>query len=339
MERTDLEIRDFDARDRSAVIDLLSHDRSAHYRSMKETIFDWQFGANPHDDGDAPLFVGVADGEVVASLGSMPVRIRYKGQKQRAVWICDIYVLPAYRGRGFGTQLAFRALKRAPILLGFGISDVSDIIMARGSTLCADNRIVFFHAHEPGLKGALKNLRTRLASRQARISSPEPIEVSRHEGDFGIEFNELWQRAAPGYVSIVERDAAVLTWKYRKHPVHRYIAYVGRRNGQLSGLVVARHHHKTSLLVDYSGPADDIDLMCALAGAATADLVARGTCGVRCETTHRPLLSALRRIGFVSSRYRSRFRIRTGVQNDDGTQHGWFLMSGDSDGDMLDDGH
>jgi GNAT superfamily N-acetyltransferase len=337
MGKATLEIRDFEPRDRAMVIELLSQDRPAHYRFLKEAVFDWQFGANPHDDGGTPFLVGTVDEQIVALIGFMPAKTRYKGNTLATCWICDIYVSAQFRGHGFGTQMIIRALNRAAVLMGFGISDMSDPIMDRGSTLCADNRILFFHAHEPGLKGAIKNARTRLI-RLLNVSGKRhsPLQISTHEGDFGTEVDELWQRSAPGYFSIVERDAAFLNWKYRKHPLYRYSSYMARVDGQLRGLVVVRHSSVTSLMVDYCGPADDIDLMRALVSAATADLVARGTRRIRCEATHPEFLSALKRCGFVNSRYRSRFRIRTNIPGDEQAQPAWFLMSGDSDGDMVD---
>ena len=337
MEKAILEIRNFEPRDRATAIELLSQDRPAHYRFLKEAVFDWQFGANPHDDGGTPFLVGTVDGTIVALIGFMPTKARYKGAALNVCWICDIYVSAKFRGHGFGTQMIIHALNRAAVLMGFGISDMSDPIMDRGSTLCADNRILFFHAREPGLKGTIKTVRTRLMRLlNTRRKPRQPLQISLNEGDFGSEVDELWQRSAPGYFSIVERDAAFLNWKYRGHPLYRYSAYVARADNQLRGLVVARHSSTTSLLVDYCGPADDIDLMHALASAATADLIARGTQRIRCEATHPQLLVALRRCGFVTSRYRSRFRIRTNIPGDGQDQPAWFLMSGDSDGDMVD---
>jgi len=59
-----------------------------------------------------------------------------------------------------------------------------------------------------------------------------------------------------------------------------------------------------------------------------------GTTRVKCESTHKPLISGLKRVGFMGSPHASRFRVR--VNNDESDPfHGWLLMPGDSDGDML----
>lgn len=337
MDRVALEFRNFEPSDRTAAIELLSQGRPQRYQPIKEAIFDWQFGANPHDDGGSPFLVGTTGNEVVALNGFMPVKIRYKGLPLRVCWSCDTYVSSKFRGQGFGKQLISRVSERAPIMLGFGISDMSDPIFAKANWhLNADNRMMFFHVGESGPKGIVQNFRTTLARLPHAFSaSDRSLPVSRHDEDFGGEVDELWQRNASGYFSTVERDAAFLNWKYRRHPLNRYIWYAVRENGRLRGLVVARHSRVTSSVVDYCGPADDIDVMRALARAATADLTVRGTMRVQCETTHPALLTALKQCGFVSSRYRSRFRVRANLPDDDNVQQGWFLMPGDSDGDML----
>ena len=337
MDRIALEIRNFERSDRAAAIELLSQGRPSRYRAIKEAIFDWQFGANPHDDGSSPFLVGTVAGEVVALTGFMPVKIRCAGRLLRACWSCDTYVSSKFRSRGFGKELIARASEHAPNMLVFGISDMSDPIFAKaGWELSRDNRMLFFHAAESGPKGIVKNIRTALACLpHAYGAGRRSLPVTRHDEDFGDEVGALWQRSAPGYSNIVERDVAFLNWKYRRHPLNRYTWYAARENGQLRGLIVARHGAATSSVVDYCGPADDIDLMRLLASTATADLIALGTVRVQCETTHPGLLTALGQCGFVSSRYRSRFRIRTNTPRDGSMQHGWFLMSGDSDGDML----
>jgi GNAT superfamily N-acetyltransferase len=337
MERITLKFRDFESSDRAAAIELLSQGRPARYRAIKEAIFDWQFGANPHGNGSSPFLVGTVNGEVAALNGFMPVKIRYGGQPMTACWSCDTYVSSKFRGHGLGTQLISRVSQHAPLMLGFGISDMSDPIFAKAAwSLNSDNRMLFFHACESGPKGIIQNLRSTFARfPHVYRTNRTPLAVTRHDEDFGDEVDELWRRSAPGYGNTIERDAAYLNWKYRKHPLNRYRWYAVRMDGQLRGLLVARHSRTTSALVDYSGPTDDIDLMRALVSIAVADLIALATVRVQCETTHPMLLLALGQCGFVRSRYRSRFRVRSNLPGEGNAKREWFLMSGDSDGDML----
>ena len=329
------ELRDYMPEDRTTVIDLLAQGRPAHYQRMKEAVFDWQFRGNPHDDGSAPLVVGTVGDEIVAVNGFMPVQLRYQGKTVQASWSCDTFVSSRLRGWGFGKQLIRRVSERAPVMLGYGISDMSDPILEKnGWALHPALRVLFFHVSEPGFKGTLKDLCTQVAMRVRGVQAPR-LEVTRHAGEFGPEVDELWQRSAPGYLRAVQRDAAYLNWKYHRHPVARYEWYAARESGRLRGLIVARHSRTASVLVDYCGPADDIDLMSGLVGEATAALAERGTMRVQCESTHRPLLAALERSGFIGSHYRPRFRVRSNVRGDEHPAESWLLMGGDSDGDML----
>jgi GNAT superfamily N-acetyltransferase len=333
-----LHFRDYEAADRAAVIALLSEGRAPSYRRMKSAIFDWQFTANPHDDGRTPFIVGTLDGEIVAVNGLMPVAIRYQDKALRACWSCDTYVAASLRGCGVGKKLIARATARAQVMLGYGISDMSDPLLERqGWSLHPATWSLFFHSHEPGLTGKLKDLCSR-AKRIHGMAHPLPrLEVMRHDEDFGPDVDELWHRCASSYFSTIRRDAAYLNWKYRQHPFETYVWYAAREGGRLRGLLVARHSEQTSVLVDYCGGADDVELMTGLVAQATADLIAGGTTRILCEGTHAPLRGALERAGYVGARSRPRFRVYADVAPVQPPLERWFLMPGDSDGDMMND--
>jgi GNAT superfamily N-acetyltransferase len=332
-----LRFRDYEASDRPAIIELLARGRPASYQRLKEAVFDWQFLENPHDDGSPPYIIGTLDGEIVAVNGFMPVAIRYQDAQRRACWSCDVYVAPELRGSGLGKKLLRIASERAAVMLAYGISDMSDPIFAReGWALHPATRTLFFHACEPGFVGTLKDACSLAEKRIERLRHGLPrLDVTCHDEDFGDDVDELWQRTARGYTSTVHRNAAYLNWKYRRHPFERYEWYSVRSGSRLLALIVARHSAKTSVLVDYVGPAGDVELMSGLVAAVTADLTERGTVRVKCETTHAPLFAALRRSGYIGSRWSSRFRVRTNLLGDDQPMPGWFLMGGDSDGDTI----
>jgi hypothetical protein len=333
----ELRFREYEASDRATLLDLLAGGRAPSYRRRKEAIFDWQFGANPHADGRAPFLVGTLDGEIVAVNGFMPALTRYQDERIQACWSCDTYVASKLRGYGVGKKLIERVSRHAPVMLGYGISDMSDPIFHQQAwALHPTAWSLFFHAREPGFEGALKNLCSQAAQRIHRLHrSRLHLDITRHEEDFGPDVDALWERMAPSYFSAVQRDANYLNWKYRRHPFQRYAWYAAREKGRLQGLLVARHGVRTSVLVDYCGPASDVELMSALVAEATADLAERGTTRVLCEGTHPPLRAALERAGYVGSRSRPRFRVRTNLAGDVHPVEGWFLMPGDSDGEML----
>jgi hypothetical protein len=339
--RPKMAFRDYDAADRTTVIQLLAQGRSQAYRRAKQGLFDWQCDQNPH--GADPFAIGTLESsrgeEIVATNGFMPAKILYQGKRTRAAWSCDTFVSSKYRGCGFGSALIRRVSEHSPVMLGYGISDMSDPIFERqGWALHPGTSLLFFHIGEPGLKGAIKRIGTRASATLRRLgksASGAHFEMARHDEDFGQEVDDLWLRSAPTYFSAVERDAAYMNWKYRCHPSQTYSWYGAYEAGRLRGLLVARHSPESSVLVDYCGPANEVDLMGSLVRVATADLAARGTMRVRCETTHPEMLAALRGAGFIGSRYQPRFRVRTNLPGDQRALEGWFLMPGDSDGDLL----
>jgi GNAT superfamily N-acetyltransferase len=330
-----LELRGYRPSDRDPLIRLLAIGRPSGFEGRKRAIFDWQFQRNPDAARSSPFVVGESAGELVALNGLMPVRVRFGGVARAACWSCDTYVAPASRGRGFGNQLVRHVSEAAPVMLGFGISEMSDPIFHKcGWRLHPRVRLVYFHVAELGVRGAIKNCLTRFASLRTFTRSAVDVEViDRWREPLRAELDALWAEHAGGYANAVERDGAYLGWKYFAHPLLRYRAYALRRAGAMRGVLVARHHPDESVIVDYCGPAGDRDVMLDLVTSSLRDLVGLGTARVRCETTHRPLLDVLRGVGFLGSRYASRFRV---YARDAAEAVGdWLVMTGDSDGDML----
>ena len=341
MPRATLSFRSFEAADRDEVVNLLSIGRPPAYLSLKAAIFDWQFQGNPHSDGRSPFLVGVLDDDrdgdgIVALNGFMPVQIRFHHEPMLASWSCDTYVSPSYRGRGFGKDLLNHVSNAAPIMLGYGISNMSDPILAHQNwPLHPDIALLFCHVAEEGITGRFKNIGSRLSRIRSGHAHPFSTEITCEDhAQFSAEVGELWAESRSGYASTVERDPAYLNWKYYQHPLNRYISYSARTHGRLQGLMIARHDPEESVIVDYCGPARDSHLMGELAIAAVEDLSHRKTMRIRCETTHAPMVEALGRAGFLPSRHVSRFRVRSNLAQLD-VLTGWFLMTGDSDNDLL----
>ncbi len=328
--------REFDLADETEVVRLLSMGRPEAYGPLKAKVFEWQFLKNPHSDGRCPFLVGELDGEVIALNGFMPARLRFHGRPIEACWSCDTYVSVEHRRKGIGKQLLARVTHAAPLMLGYGISDMSDPILETfGWRLHRGLEVVFFHLAERGMKGRIKNAASRIAAvRGPRIHGSEYEVWDTLTPATLAELDELWHRYADGYVSAIHRDAAYLRWKYFEHPVYRYRAYAQRAHGRLHAVMIVRHDPEESVIADYSGPAEDEDAIASLASQVIREHGDRETARIRCESTHPPLVSALRKVGFIRSSYSPRFRVRWNAGETD-PLHGWFLMPGDSDGDLL----
>ena len=333
--RLGLQFRDYERGDEVEIVRLLSAGRPGAYGPLKAKLFDWQFLSNPHADGRSPFLVGEIDGRIVALNGFMPARVWFRDKPIQATWSCDTYVSAELRGQGIGKQLITLVSRSAPLMLGYGISDMSDPIFAKQAwELNTGLELVFFHLAERGIKGRIKNAASRLASlRSPRVAGevevwhrPMPAEVA--------ELDALWKQSARGYSSGVQRDGAYLQWKYFDHPLYQYVAYVLRTRGCLAAAMVVRHDPEESVIVDYVGPATDEELIASLAADVVRDHGDRETLRIKCESTHAPLVAALHKVGFISSPYASRFRVRCNIDDGD-VLAGWLLTPGDSDGDVL----
>jgi len=334
---TTTEYRKSRPEDRAAIFAVLNEDKDQAHIEAREGTFDCQFGAeNPHGDGTGALWVVTVDGEIAGVNGLMPAKIRYQKEAVDAVWSCDTAVSSRFRGKGLGKGLLARVSAEAEVVMGYGISDMSDPILNKmGWELVPEARGFFFYVAEEGAKGLIKNARSSLVRLALGPAKSAEIEVEIHEGEpFGADVDELWKASVPEYVSVVERDAAYLNWRYHRHPRLHYVAYYARRAGELVGVLIARPDAIEAVIADYCGPVQHGDIKEALLEAAVSDLSRRGTRRIRCETTDADLIDVLGREGFRQTNATFRFRVWSNRRDDHDRAKGWFLMTGDSDNDL-----
>ncbi len=314
------------------VIDLLAQGRPLDFAQRKAPIFEWQFqlDANPQGHG---FVVGRIDGRIVATLGTMQVEINYQGAPRRAFWIVDFFVAPTHRGRGIGNALLEYVGHRAQAQLVFGMSDASQAMFAsRGWPTDPDMRVFFLHLSEPGVLGWIKNARSRLASIRGRVA-PSDLRMESRAHVAVAELDDLWKRVASHFVSAVARTGAYLHWRYADAPNARYRWMAHYRDGVLAAVAIFRHDPAEAILADYCGPLDDPSLLRGLIAAVAAELASCKTARIRCEANHPAIQRALTAVGFLQTRFESRFRLNVPAGVD--SARDWFLMTGDSDNDML----
>jgi GNAT superfamily N-acetyltransferase len=331
-----LVFRDYCPEDKGTIVSLLGAGKPRHYRSEKRAVFDWQFLANPQAAGRSPFIVGTVDDEIVAVNGLVPVSARAGGEPVAACWSLDTYVSGRHRGRGFGKSLLEQVTACAPVMLGFGISDMSDPIFAKlGWQLDTTMAAMYFHANEQGLKGLSKNLLTRfsraLRRRHGRCGAEFAIESSVPMAELAT----LWERVLGHFPNAVERNGAYLTWRYHQAPVLQYRWVSARQDDALRAVLITRHHALESVVADYVGPLDEPDLLLGLVDFACADLVRLGTRRIRCEANHPAVLDALAAAGFRPYRTPNRFRVHVQAGMALAPSARWFVMTGDSDNDLL----
>jgi len=337
MQSEELVFRAYRSEDKATILSLLAGSRPATYMNEKLAVFDWQFFGNPRAGERSPFIVGTIRDKIVAVNGLMPVRARVRNQPVDACWSLDTYVSGEYRGKGFGKALIEQVSVSAPIMLGYGISDMSDPIFARSNwVLDGAMETYFYYSCESGWKGRLKNLACKglRLIHLARHATPGVVITPEAQPSIA-EIDALWQRVAPQYPNAVERDGPYMVWRYGQAPVLPYRWVAARSRDGLQAILVTRRHPVESVIVDYIGPLDQPHLLAGLMGVARDDLVAGGTKRVRCEANHPEVQRALRATGFRRYRQRGRFRVRSNLDDVPADAVRWFVMSGDSDNDLF----
>ncbi|HRI17106.1 MAG TPA: GNAT family N-acetyltransferase, partial [Burkholderiaceae bacterium] len=309
----------------------------ATFARHKAALFDWQYLENPAPSRAAPLLVGTVADAVVAAIGTMPVSLTLDGTNQAGAWLVDFYVRRDQRGRGLGMQLIEQAALTAPVVLAFGISDMSDpLFETAGWPRDSSLETMFFHSAEVGLKGAGKNLVSRIRRFAGKRRDPcEGIEFRIDACGVAHELDALWSRVARQYGNAVRRDGTYLMWRYAHSPLNSYRWVTVRRGSEIAALMVTRHHAIESVIADYVGPLDDAELLTAICERATGDLASSGTRRVRCETTHPAIKQSLESTGYRRFRSGGRLRVHSSSAAAPLSPAGWFIMTGDSDNDFM----
>jgi hypothetical protein len=194
---------------------------------------------------------------------------------------------------------------------------------------------LYYSINESGTKGTIKNLASsvlRLTSAPVRPIDPV-ITVSCRPASFDTSHDQLWKTGIADDVGMVIRDTAYLNWRYRDHPSFRYEVLEAFKSGQLKAVLVLRHDELESVIVDYVGEREKVQVMNALLGLAVRKLIDSDSRRIRCETSLPSLQKCLRQFGFRP--YLGQFRFRSYMHPDlrEAQQPDWFVMTGDSDND------
>lgn len=321
--------------DKEAILAVLQANAPAIPCEIRSQLFDWQFGgANPIAHEHPSFWLCEVDGVVAGVNGLMPIDLRFEGQVLRAIWSCDTLVSDQYRGLGIGKGLLTQVSKVLPVVLGFGISDLSDPILAKlGWHPYTGVTTHFYYGQEPGLRGGVKNLISAMKSLKGKFFRlPPDIKIVMMTDRFGAAHDSLWRRVASDYDYAVVRNANYLNWRYRDHPVLKYEVHEAWMMDELLGSLVVRYDPHESVIADYLGGAQRDDVMLALVRDAVASLAKRGVARIRCETSSQALKRVLRHAGFIDYPRTSIFRFVVSESlSEKVSDMNWFVMTGDSD--------
>ncbi|WP_339750438.1 hypothetical protein [uncultured Marinobacter sp.] len=304
----------------------------------KAELWHWQFESNPFGLPFTPVVLVDDEDTVVGFNGVMAARATDQGEAIRVLWSCDFYLAEPWRGQGLGSVIKHELHRKAPVIMAFGISNrASEVLRHLGWVPDESVRSYRMLRRRNGLRswllGGLQWLnRLRRAFSAVPGISGMGIKVRSNlpERD---RVDALWERCAPGYGRVVQRDFAYLDWRYQRHPLGRYGFVCAWQDDELVATLVTRFSRGTLRIVDYCGPARNQPLKRALVGAAVRHWPHANQ--VFSVTSDPELAESFLAEGFVQLRGRPRFYIyEPGAEHSAGSS-AWFIMAGDSDGEFL----
>ena len=308
--------------------------------AFKRDIWSYQFQENPgaRDRGFAPV-VAEENGSVVGFNGVVPVSILWNGRPTQAMWSCDFKVSERQRGKGVGRLIKVELAQRSPILMSFGISPVAAIVLQRMGWRASDQVHFLRKIRQPrsARDWALMLLQfcTRLVNRPVQSGHKRASLLQQLPPREQID--ELWAAVAQGYDKVVVRDWAYLDWRYQRHPFAQYsFLEVRDENDSLKALGVVHADDRQVRLVDYIGPAASAALKSAVVEAMLREWP--NATSYSALTSDLELKQVMKAHGFYQGREQPRFFVWESpqrVSSSGDCTSGWFIMGGDSDGELL----
>lgn len=333
-ERNDtLRLEKYAGRYRESILALF---RSVTY---KPAIWKWEFERNPTGNSFDPVLIVNGDDQVIGFNGIIPVAATSYGKPLDLAWSCDFYVASEYRGQGVGTWLKKELDRRASIILAFGVSDQADKVLSHLGWMQPNDVFSYRYGRERRSFRGLALQGMQWFNRVMGWFAPSTY-GGRLTVQAGLpardEVDKLWAMVGPEYECVVARDYRYLDWRYQQHPYARYCFVVARSNGQLEAIMVVRYSQGVLKLVDYCGPVHDAAVKRALIRRCRRQWRHAELFSV--TTSDLELGQCAMREGFFRARSQPRFFMRL-VPGKNGqlcpeNPH-WFIMTGDSDGELL----
>ncbi len=302
---------------------------------FKADIWDWQFESNPYGYNFDPVVLEEA-GQIVAFNAGMDVQVYYNGKAVPALWSCDFFVHKNCRGKGIGQVVKDEQIKKSNIIMSFGISNMAAPVLIKKGWVANEDIWLFkrYKKIDTTKKSLLVVLQmwNRLLGLFTLNTKVNSSVVKTRKLPIKPEIDHLWNKVKSSYKKIVVRNHDYLHWKYELHPIAKYLFIEIRRDKELKAVAVVREHNGQVKLVDLLAHADD--LASRLEVVKQLEIIYPSGHLFICATTDFLLQQAFLRLGYFKARDKPRFFVRNEYDNKNGAA-GWFLMTGDSDGELL----
>ena len=297
--------------DRLSLIDL--HQRNLNAGADKGR-FDWLYHGNPHGKALAWLAFDEESGQGIGTAAAFPRQV-YVGDSLRVGFVLgDFCIEPRFRSLALALQLQRACLEKLDSVGSALTYDFpSDRMMSIYKRMGIPATTQFVRWAKPlradrqiGKLIKQPNLSKWLAAPVNRLMEwsdlPNETEdgctIAGHEHDCGEEFTQLARSIGSLYGSCVERSAAYLNWRFRKHPFVHHELLTARRHGELVGYVVFAHMENDARVADLFG-INDTSIWTLLLAAVCQRLRAQSviTLSLPALATN-PWVKLLRKLGF-----------------------------------------
>ena len=222
-------------------------------------VWHWKYG-----NGRGRAVCARVDGLLVGHYGGAPRDIRFFGQPEKAIQICDVMVMPEYRSFANRDTLFFKTAatfleqhigNAAEHLLGFGFPNKRVLQMAQRLGLY-ETTDSFIELHYTALPATPQDSAlTDFIVASFALDDPDSAAIA----------DASWQLMAQDLRAhiIGVRDYAYLHYRYCSHPLwstggYECVALRHRNTAEVGALAILKNHEGGRLLMDIIGPLADI---------------------------------------------------------------------------------
>lgn len=224
------------------------------------SYWTWKYLENPA--GEATVSLALDDNKIVGRFGIFPTRVKVGSEEIISGQIIETEILEDYRKLGLIYTLGryaheeFIRQGRGKTIIGFG-TEISSRLATRFSGYSMVGPVrkmvkVLNPLHYFGSKfgtAYVSDLLENITKRYIHWKKGK-LWNNNHVSEvlqFDHRFDDLWQRAAKGKVTII-RDPAYLTWRYKKCPAVNYKVYAVEKDNILGGYIITYVIKKDGLL-------------------------------------------------------------------------------------------
>ena len=269
--------------DRDAIAEFIKIAYGSRSRFIVPDRWDWQYRDHPLIDQSQQnlnIWIAIKDDKVVGQICGWPVDLKVKDVTHRALWGCDLMVLPVCRGEGIAGRLARGLIDHCGLFIGIMQTPVARHIYEKMG--CVDLEPVPVHGrlcrfdrgfvHEvvsrrlatrPRLQklaaiagryllldwfvALAGNVALRLRDLFQRRAKPRDRTEVREVDCFGEDIDRLWNATKDQFEVIGHRDRQFANWRFTANKQINYRKYIAVRDGETTGYLVLRHPHAVEM--------------------------------------------------------------------------------------------